>query len=111
MEIGRLRSVRIRGRSRSVRPLEHRNHEHSHWLRSALKLWIQHNRGAGQIRTPDHTVRLWNVKHQMGNPVAGGVAKVSLARHHLAHPPRLQGRYFFLTRSINSVADLDFLPS
>jgi len=34
MEIGRLRSVRIRGRSRSVRPLEHRNHEHSHWLRA-----------------------------------------------------------------------------
>ena len=39
--------------SRPVRPMADWNHELGYWLRGALKLWIQHNRGARQIRTPN----------------------------------------------------------
>ena len=39
--------------SRPVRPMADWNHELGYWLRGALKLWIQHNRGTRQICTPN----------------------------------------------------------
>jgi hypothetical protein len=39
--------------SRPIRPMADWNHELGYWLRGTLKLWIQHNRGARQIRTPN----------------------------------------------------------
>src|SRR5271157_1365512 len=46
-------SVRILRSRRPVGPMTDCNHELGYWLWGATKLWIQHNRGARQIRTPN----------------------------------------------------------
>src|SRR6266404_5371074 len=63
----------LSSRSRPVRPMADWNHELGYWLRCAPKLWIQHNRGARQIRTPNLGICEGNVKHQMRKPMPGGV--------------------------------------
>src|SRR5258708_26439075 len=40
----------------SIRPLVHRYHECGQWLRRVLKLRVEHNRGAGKVRSPICTV-------------------------------------------------------
>src|SRR5579864_8647618 len=101
-------SVSIRLRRRSVRPLGHRNHELGDWLGSTIKLWIQQNRGTRHACTPSHSVCQGKVKHEMGNPVPGGVVQAPLPRHHIAHPARFEGRQLLVLKFFDAVDDLSF---
>src|SRR5580704_10106705 len=51
--VQRKTSVLILGSRRPVGPMTDCNHELGYWLRGAPKLWVQHNRGARHIRTPN----------------------------------------------------------
>src|ERR1700751_3828819 len=102
------KSMRIRRCGDSVRPSGHWYHEPGEWLRSALKLRTQENGRARQIRTPSRTVCLWNVKHQMRNPVPTLVGKGPLSCHHVAHRARFLSRQVFFAKHLDTVNYLSF---
>ena len=76
--------------------------------RISLKLWIQYNWRARQIRYPRFRICKRDVKHQMRNLMPGGVVKVSLFRHHVAHCARFQGGQLFHIECLDVIDNLRF---
>src|SRR5215472_17476626 len=51
-----------------------------------------HDRGTVKVRTPTGAVCLWNMKHQMREPMHDSIVKVLFLRHHVGHRARFRRR-------------------